>query len=405
MSKVSVLRSSLRNMTYRKTRSVLTIVSVFIGIIAIFVLISFGQGLVAYINEISQQMGDDKLIIQPKGGFFGAPPIDSHVRMRQRDVNFVEQIDGIEEAVGVYYTTTPVEVNDKQKYVYVQGVNLKDGKELINELYNLKIEAGKELEGNEKRDGVFGFAYTKKDNAFSQQLLVGDKVEVNGIKIEVQGFYETLGNPIDDYNVYLTEEAYEEIFSPTDYQAIFVRSSSGVDPVRLTYTVKEKLRKDRGQVRGNEDFFVQTFDQVIESFSSILTTLNVVLILIAFISLVVAGVNIANTMYTSVLERTKDIGIMKSIGAKNSDIWVMFTFESGFLSLIGGIAGMVVGMGIAVYAGRFLSSSGYGAFQPAFPPSLFIGCLLFSLFIGVFSGLMPAYRAAKTNPVDALRYE
>ncbi len=400
-----LIKTSLASIKKRKARSALTIVSVLIGVTAIFVLISFGQGLVAYVDDFSQKMGDDKLLVQPKGFGLGIS-IETNVVFTDRDINTIEDTFGVDEVTGMYYEVAPVEFEDEEKYVFVMGSDVKDHRELFNEIYNIEIFRGDDLEGKEKKDAVFGYNYLLDEGgAYPEPLELRDNVLINGVPIKVKGFYESVGNPVDDYNVYLTKVGFEELFKPKSYQAILIRSAEGQNPPLVAEKIKKDLRKSRGQSRGNEDFDVQTFEQVIESFTSILVTLNVILVLIAFISLIVAGVNIANTMYASVLERTKDIGVMKAIGAKNSNILMMFALESGLLSLIGGIIAVGLGTVIAIYAGKVVEAAGYGFLQPALLPSLYIACLIFSVFIGIASGLMPAYRASKMKPVDALRYE
>ncbi len=399
-----LIKTSLKNMWKRKSRSSLTIISVFIGITAIFVLISFGQGLVGYIDGLAAKMGNDKLIVQPKGFGFGQPT-ETNVLLSDDDIDFIEKVQGVSEVAGLYFSAAPLEFKDAKKYIYVMGLDIKEHKDLNYEVYNLELHSGLELSGNEKKDGIFGYGYTKDDKTFPKPLSLRDKVLIDNVSIQAKGFFESLGNPIDDYNVYLTKEAFEQIFNPKSYNMILIRSSPGYDPTVLAEKIKNDLRKERHQTLGNEDFFVQTFEQAIESFTSILMTLNIILVLIAFISLVVAGVNIANTMYASVLERTKDIGIMKAIGAKNSNVLMMFAFESGMLSLVGGVLAVLVGSVVAIVAGQLMVSAGYGILTPELSFKLYAGCLLFSLLIGVASGIMPAYRAAKMSPVEALRYE
>ena len=145
--------------------------------------------------------------------------------------------------------------------------------------------------------------------------------------------------------------------------------------------------------------------QVIEQFSTVLIVINGILVLIALISLIVAGVNIMNTMYTAVLERTQEIGVMKAIGARNSDIAFIFLIESGVLGLVGGILGIGFGYVIAKLGESILANAGYAAFYPIFPWQLTAGCLAFAVFIGAFAGLFPARQASKLKPVEALRYE
>ena len=134
--------------------------------------------------------------------------------------------------------------------------------------------------------------------------------------------------------------------------------------------------------------------------------MQAVLVGIAAISLLVGGIGIMNTMYTSVLERTKEIGTMKAVGARNSDILLIFLMESGLLGLVGGAIGIAIGFGLGkgteYIAGMYLGS---GLLRAVFPWYLILGALAFSFIIGSLSGALPAVQASRLKPVDALRYE
>ena len=112
-----------------------------------------------------------------------------------------------------------------------------------------------------------------------------------------------------------------------------------------------------------------------------------------------------NTMITSVIERTKEIGVIKSIGAKNSEILKIFLFESSFLGLIAGVFGVLVGWGLTFIASGIIEGFGWGFLSPYYSTTLFIGLILFATFTGAISGVIPALNASRINAVDALRYE
>jgi putative ABC transport system permease protein len=137
----------------------------------------------------------------------------------------------------------------------------------------------------------------------------------------------------------------------------------------------------------------------------VLNVLSGILILVALISVAVAFVNTMNTMYTAVLERTREIGIMKAIGARNENILFIFVFESALLGFVGGVAGIMLGYLISSFGGAVAVAAGYSLLQPAFPWYLIVGCLLFAFIVGILSGLLPAMKASKLDPVEALRYE
>ena len=132
--------------------------------------------------------------------------------------------------------------------------------------------------------------------------------------------------------------------------------------------------------------------------------INLIVIGIAAISLFVGGIGIANTMYTSVVERTREIGIMKAVGARNKDILYIFLIESGLLGLVGGIAGALIGLGGALaISGLANQALGSDLFIISISYPLLLSAVSFSFFVGVLSGILPAIQASKLNVVDALR--
>jgi len=304
---IGLLKYSLGSMRKRKLRSSLTVLSVLIGITAITALISFGLGISSYVEEISQQMGNDKLIVQPRGFGFGGPTLDSNVKLDKRDVEVVEGVHGVKEATGVYFVSGEVEFHDQIKYAYVAGSDYKDHEELLAEVYNLEVLEGRTLTGREKNKAVLGYNYKVKDKIFDRPVKLRDTITVNDVELKVAGFYEEVGNPIDDANIYINDDAAEELFGATDFQFILVRSDPGRNPTTLVESIRKDLRRHRNQKVGNEDFFVQTFEQVIATFTAVLGVVSAVVILIAFISILVAAVNIMNTMYAAILERTKEL--------------------------------------------------------------------------------------------------
>ena len=168
----------------------------------------------------------------------------------------------------------------------------------------------------------------------------------------------------------------------------------------------EYLEEEYEDYRGDKNFVLSTSTAILEQINSVLGILQYVVVGIAGIALIVGSVGIANTMYMSVLERTKEIGIMKSIGATNNAILTMFLIESAFFGIVGGIIGCIIGILMAVIA-KFAIE----AFAPGIPflilidPGVIIGALIFSAISGIVSGILPARNASKLNPVDALRYE
>jgi len=404
---LDLLKYSISNLWNRKLRTSLTVLSILIGITAVFALVSFGEGINKYVADLSQEMGSDKVMMMPGGGLTNAPGT-SNLLFTEEDLEFVRKTNGVSEATGMMITSGKIKFKDfKEKYPYVAGLSTENNeKKLIEEMFaGIKIIDGRSLKKGDVLKADLGYAYTIPNKMFKKAISVGDKIEINDVNVEVVGIYEEVGNPGDDSNIYLSKEGYETIFNTNELEYIYIRVAPDKDPSEVAERVKEKFRKRRGQKEGEEDFTVQTFEDTIKSFTSIINILNGVLVLIALISLVVAAVNIMNTMYTSVLERTREIGVMKAIGSRNKQILYVFVIESGILGLVGGALGILLGYGIAKGGQAIARSAGLSFLKPYFPLWLIIGCLLFALLVGAGSGLLPSIQASKQKPVDALRYE
>jgi putative ABC transport system permease protein len=397
----------LQNIMHRFMRSTLTILSILIGIMAIYALISFGQGVSKYVNDIAQQSGTDKLIAQPKGA--GAPGTTGTF-LSDDDLRVIKRENGVSEATGMI--TQQVEVkrklSEKGRYTFLIGLSTDPGEaRLVDEAFNgIKVDKGRALKSGDSGKAVVGHNYQLANKLFAKPLVLGDTIFLNGQPFEIVGFFGEVGNPQDDSQIYLTLEETKKLYDiGNEYGMIYVRAEKDVVPADLAVRLEDRLRRSKDEKVGQETFYVQTFEQLLQTFGVVITVLNGILVIIAGISVIVAAVNITNTMYTAVLERTREIGIMKAIGARNSYILLIFFIESGMLGLIGGVLGVLVGYGLAKLGGVVLAAVGYSLLKPYFPWWLTIGCLVFAFTIGALSGLLPAIQASKQKPVDALRYE
>ncbi|MCX6749825.1 MAG: ABC transporter permease [Candidatus Pacearchaeota archaeon] len=398
ISKESV-KYSLRNLSHRKTRSAFTIISILAGITTIFIFVSFGLGLYNYIQEMSSASSADKVLIQPKG--LGG--MDAAFSFSEEELRVVERTSGVYEATGVYFKSAEVQKSDVKKYTYVIGYDPK--KPLIMDVFNIDIYTGRELQPGD-RGAVLGYNYLLPDKIFSKPYGLNENIVINGKKVKIIGFYEAVGSAPDDAQIYVTNDFIQELYPNETLPYNWIVAKVDVSNIeRVNKDIERNLRKQRGLEEGKEDFYVQSFDDMIASFSTALDIVIGFIILIALISVFVSAVNTANTMITSVLERVKEIGVMKSIGAKNSEIFNIFLFESSFLGFVAGCLGVLLGWIVSFAGGKILVGLGYGLLQPYFPLWLFLACITFATLTGAISGVLPAIKASKTNPVDALRYE
>jgi len=396
---------AFNNLRRRKLRAWLTMIGIFIGIAAVVALISLGQGLQNAITEQFEALGSDKIIIM--SSVFAQPGAitTNSLLLTNKDVDFIKNIRGVENSAGFIMKYGQVEFKDEIKVVSVIGISSEDEK-FWQEFNFFNMEDGRVYKEGEKYKIVIGYNNAYKDN-WKKPIKVGSTVIIEDYEFKVVGIMEKTGDPGNDGAFYLPKETIREIFNaPIEESMIYVKTSQGFDPEQVADDIDRKLRKFRDEKEGEETFSVQTSEQLLESFSNIFGIVQAVLVGIAAISLVVGGIGIMNTMYTAVLERTKEIGTMKAVGAKNSDILLIFLFEAGLLGLVGGAIG--IGIGYALGKGaEYLAAQALGTnlLQASFPWYLIAGALAFSFLIGALAGVTPAYQASRLKPADALRYE
>ncbi len=401
MISLESVRYSLRNLRQNKGRSILTLFSILVGITTIFIFISFGYGLYNYTDELTSSSSADKVLVMPQGaGGFGAV---EGIILNDTDVRQIERTAGVYGASGLYFNAAVVKQNGDQKYTFLIGYDPK--KDFVIDSFNIGAEEGRLLKPGDMRSVVLGYNYMIPNKILPKRYELNDNIEVNDVKLKVVGFMEEIGNPQDDSQLYVSNDQFEIMFPDTESYGQIIAQVDIQDIGRVNENIGRNLRKSRDLEEGKEDFFVQSYDELIESFASALNIIIGFVILIALISVLVSTINTANTMITSVLERYKEIGVLKAMGARNSSIFEIFLFESAFLGIVAGTIGVIFGWAISYSGGVILGNLGWGFLQPSFPPYLFIGLILFAGITGAISGVFPAIRASKTNPVDALRNE
>ena len=401
------LRFAINNLFHRKMRSLLTIIGIFIGIAAVVSLISVGQGMKDEINRQFEEIGSDKITVIPggAGGLGMMNMMTAAVPLTDADLKVIKRQSGVDMAGGMVYKTTAVKYKDEIKYTMVVGMPTDESQEIFSNMDNYKIIKGHNLEDGKDKEIVIGYdiAYT---DYFNKRPGIRDKIYINDKPYTVCGIVDKVGSKQDDSQMYITLEEADELFNMEgEYGMIIVKIKPNVNPSDLAEILRHKIRRARGEKEGEESFQVQTTEQLMNMVGDVLGVINAVLIAIASISLMVGGIGIMNTMYTSVLERTREIGIMKAIGAKNSHVMLLFLFESGMLGMVGGLLGVGVGVSLAKLAEYLAIQSGFAMLKASFSVELIFGSLAFSFLVGTLSGILPAMKAAKLNPVDALRYE
>lgn len=403
--KVEIIKYALKNLWNRKSRSLLTILSILIGISAIFIFASFGIGLYSYVDEIAGEAGIDLFFVQQRS--MGAPGLDDTFILDADDLKAIERTKGVEQAAAMYMKAAEVEQERQKKYAFIIGYEDEEKDiAMIDTLFNVEVIEGRQFKKGDRGKVVLGYNYQLPDKIFSKPYQVGQKITINGKRFEIIGFYSAVGNPSDDANIYVIEDDMLTMYGEDISYGFIIGKVDDPEEMDTTISrIKKELRKTRGLEEGKEDFFVQSYEDTIDMYMSVLNVIIGFIFLIVLISAIVASVNTANTMVTSVLERVKEIGVMKSIGARNSEIRNIFLFEASTLGIVAGMLGVFVGWLLASVGGNILDQLGWGFLSPKFHPSLFIICILLATVVGAISGMAPAIYASKQKPVDALRYE
>jgi putative ABC transport system permease protein len=245
---------------------------------------------------------------------------------------------------------------------------------------------------------------------YDQDIGVNQVITINGKAVRIVGILAEEGGG-GDRSIYIPIDAAVNLLDDAEegvYDTITVKAKSEDLVDGLMEDIENKLMVSRHIIRDDDrDFSVTASKSMAESVTEMTSSMTLFLGAIAAVSLLVGAVGIANTMFTSVLEKTKEIGTMKAIGAKNRDILMIFIFNSAMVGFVGGIFGVMLG-GLVSALFPFLGITlmrGGGGMSTSLSPGLMIFGLSLAVLIGVISGAVPAYRASKLKPVDALRYE
>jgi putative ABC transport system permease protein len=396
---------AFNNLRRRKLRAWLTMLGIFIGIAAVVALISLGQGLEDAVTAQFESLGSDKIIIEERG--VQGPPgsgTSKSTKLTSEDLEEIKNVRGVLGAAGVIFKTGKLEYKDEIDFVFIWGMPQNSNEKKYVSFFD--VEQGRDLKEGDGKKVVVGVRYIE-GKVFEKELSLGDKINIEGEEFEIVGVFERIGNPFDDSAIMMTKDMMKELYGIDDEESVIYAQVENIDEIdKVKEDIERALRKLRNEDEGKETFQVTTSEQFLQSFSNILGIVQAVLVGIAAISLFVGGIGIMNTMYTSVLERTKEIGIMKAIGAKNKDILLIFLFEAGLLGMVGGIIGVIIGIGLSKTAEYFATLYlGTNLLQASTDHVLIIGALVFSFVIGVISGVLPALQASRLRPVDALRYE
>jgi len=392
-----------------KLRSSLTILGIVIGVGAVITLMSVGRGTTASILSTIENIGSDLITISPGSFTFGGVRGGVSRTLTMEDAEAIsEQVSYISAVAPSYSSNLQLVVGGENMNSQVTGTTPE-----YKDVNNLEIASGIFFSEQDYQRGskVAVIGSNVAETLFGETSPVGQQVRMGNIIARVIGVLESsesmmmMGSSNDAIYIPLTamQQAVAQPRTPQGHRIVSSialtvsdeeQAGSVVDEITNLLRTRHKLGPGT-----DDDFRIISIEEISSTISEVTGTLTLLLGAIAAISLLVGGIGVMNIMLVSVLERTREIGIRKALGARERDIWGQFLIEAAFLSFAGGIIGVIAGWGISYIINSM------GIMATLVTPDIIILAVSVSVGIGLFFGFYPAWNASRLNPIDALRSE
>ncbi len=396
------IKLALQAIRRNALRSFLTVLGIVIGVGAVIAMVTIGNGTTAKVTADLAKLGSNLLFVSP--GQFGPGRASSDAKaFNARDIEAVKsQLTGVKAVAPVAQKSVTVVYGSENRITVVTGT---DNDYFITQDWTLS--AGRQFFDGEFRGGRAAciIGETVREKLFGRADPIGRNIRVNNVSCEVIGLLvvkgqSSFGTDQDDIVIMPIRAFHRRMAGNTDISRILVSAKDNVDTSKVQADIERLLRERRNITPGKEDdFSVRDMKQIVQATAGTTAMLTGLLGAVAAVSLLVGGIGIMNIMLVSVTERTREIGIRLAIGALERQVLTQFLVEAVVLSLFGGLIGILIGFGLAGLATRGL--------QVPFiiDPTIVLIAFAFSALVGVVFGYFPARRAARLDPIEALRHE
>ncbi len=383
----------------KRLHSFLTGLGIAVGIAAVILLTSMGEGLQRFVLAEFTQFGTNLIAIKPgRVTTMGSPlgVIGSERLLTVEDAEALRRLSGVEAAVTMVQGNAEVKANGRTRRITIYGA----GPEM-DRAFRMRVQHGRFLPPDDPRAArpfvVLG--HKVRQELFPGQNPIGQRIQVGDLPGRVIGVMESkgqiLGFDMDD-TVYIPTVRALDLFNREGLMEIDILYREGADPDEMVAALKRTLLQRHGQ----EDFTITTQQQMLDVLGSVLDMLTVAVGALGGISLLVGSVGIFTVMTIAVRERTAEIGLLRALGATRTRVLGLFLLEGTLLAGLGGAAGLVVGLGCAVLLHAFVP------LLPVHTPWQFVILAeLLAMVIGIIAGILPARQAATLDPLEALRSE
>ena len=395
--------------TTHKLRSFLTMLGIIIGVASVIILMSVGKGSTAQILANIQSMGSNLITIRGGASMSGGvrSAVGSVATLTMEDAAAIaEEVSNISAVAPSSSSNLQLVVGGENTNSQVSGVTTK-----YMTVYNLKLASGSFFSEQEYQRGakVAILGSNVKETLFSNTDPIGQRMRMDSIYVTVIGVLESKGGMMNSSD--------DAVFIPlTTLQQTVAQSRTAqgekvVSSIALTVSdeqyadsVKDEitsLLRTRHRLASNadDDFNIMSMEEMASTLEETSGTMTLLLGAIAGISLLVGGIGVMNIMLVSVLERTREIGIRKALGARERDIWIQFLLEAAFLTFAGGIIGVIIGWLVSYFVNSM------GLMTTLVTADIVILAVTVSVAIGLFFGFYPAWNASRLDPIEALRSE
>ncbi len=403
---VNLLKIAYRSLIKNKLRVLLTMLGIIIGVASVIAMLAIGQGSKQNIQASVASLGTNSVMIYPGSSSMGGVRMGagSYSTLTRKDAEaIVAKCEFVTDVSPVVQKSSQIIAGNKNWHTMVVG-----GLSQYFSIRNLTIAKGNIFSTNDERTAakVCVIGLTVSDNLFGANGdAVGKFMRINSIPFKVIGVLErkgqnSFGQDQDDIIIAPFSTVQKRMLTTIFLNSILASATSENDIDKAKEQITSILRTQHKLIPSNEDdFTVRSQADIANIFGSISKIMTILLASIAGISLVVGGIGIMNIMLVSVTERTREIGIRMAVGAKGRDVLVQFMIESVFISVLGGLIGIILGIAVSMLVGKF------GGWPVVITPTSILLSFVFSSAVGIFFGWYPARKAASLNPIDALRYE
>lgn len=405
------IKLAFQNLTANVGRTVLTLVGIVIGITSVIVISASGQGLRSYVMGQVESFGSDYIQVEPKvpsperiSGHMSTMTIQI-TTLKIEDAEAIAKLPNIKDYYAGSMGQALVTYRDTNKRIILLGASA----HAPNVDGGLKLKEGNFYSESDDKSlaQVVVIGPEVRDTLFGQNEAVGQEIKIKGQSYKVVGVFDNRGamGPFNfDAMIYVPVRTLQKKIMGIDHIAFITSKMRDTNQLDSTLADITDLMRRRHNTTSpdKDDFIVSSAQEAQEIISNVFGTINILLLALTSISLIVGGVGIMNVMYVAVVERTFEIGLRKAVGARPSDIMKQFLLEAVFITLTGGLVGIILGYIFSLILSYVFLRLGYNLEFPVTLNSIIIA-VGFSAITGIIFGFYPAYKASRLSPMEAIR--